>query len=117
MTLMMTFVFLTQGWSKFSSTSGWARAFAHWGYPVWFRVLIGVVEVSAAILVLWPRSAPFGAAMIICVMLGGMGTHIFKDAHPRITSELLHLIFATTVLVARLRARRARVKGRETADD
>lgn len=103
MTLMLTYVFLTQGSSKFSSTSGWARAFDHWGYPVWFRVAIGVVEVLAAVLVLWPRTAPVGAALIVAVMLGGMGTHLVKDPKPRITSELLSLTFATVILVVRRR--------------
>jgi uncharacterized membrane protein YphA (DoxX/SURF4 family) len=101
MTLMLTFIFFTQGLAKFSAHSGWAAAFSHWGYPVWFRVTIGVLEVLAAILVLLPRSAPFGAAIIIVIMLGGMGTHLLKDKKPRVTSELLSLTFATVVLVAR----------------
>src|SRR5678816_2198251 len=103
MTLMLVFAFGVQGVAKFSDSSGWARAFAHWGYPVWFRLTIGVLEVPAALLVLWPRTAPIGAALIVVIMLGGMGTHIVKENGRHITSEIGPLIFASVVLFARRR--------------
>ena len=46
-TLFLVYVFATQGSSKFSDSSGWAKAFRTWHYPVWFRILIGVLEISA----------------------------------------------------------------------
>jgi hypothetical protein len=49
-----------RAFSKFDDTSGWARAFTAWHFPVWFRVLVGVWEVSAAILLLVPRGADRG---------------------------------------------------------
>lgn len=103
MTLMLVFAFGAQGLAKFSDNSGWASAFAHWGYPVWFRITIGVLEVLAAVLVLWPRTAPVGAALIVVIMLGGMGTHIVKENGRHITSEIGPLIFASVVLLARRR--------------
>ena len=103
---MLILVFLRAGWDKFHSLSGWARAFAFWGYPVWFRLLIGVLEIGAALLLLWPRTAAYGAATIILVMVGGMGTHVFIEHRPaRVTSELLHLIFASFVLAGRWQKR------------
>src|SRR4030095_7162842 len=71
-TLFLVWVFLSQGISKFSAESGWARAFAIWHYPGWFRILIGACETGAAILLLTRRTAPIAAAMIALVMLGGM---------------------------------------------
>ena len=103
---MLILVFVRAGWDKFDSSSGWARAFRFWGYPVWFRVLIGVLEILGALLLLWPRSAAYGAAIIIVIMLGGMGTHVFVEHRPsRVTSELLHLVFASIVLAGRWRRR------------
>ena len=107
MTAMLVFVVGKAGMDKFSDTSGWARAFTYWGYPVWFRVLIGVMEVSAAALLLWPRTAPLGAILVIIVMLGGMGTHIVKDGGRHLTSEVLPLAFSLIVLFARRDALRA----------
>ena len=103
---MLIMVFVRAGWDKFDPSSGWARAFRVWGYPVWFRILIGVLEIVAALLLVWPRTAAYGAAIIIVVMLGGMGTHVFVEHRPsRVTSELLHFIVASLVLVGRWRAR------------
>ena len=103
---MLIMVFVRAGLDKFDWSSGWARAFNVWGYPVWFRVLIGVLEIGAAVLLLWPRTATYGAAIIIVVMLGGMGTHVFVEHRPsRVTSELLQFVFASIVLAGRWRTR------------
>ena len=100
-TIFLTYVFLRQGWSKFSSDSGWARAFRTWHYPASFRILIGVIEVSAALILLIPRFALVGAVMIATVMLGGMATHVWWG-HPRqITSEILPFILAVVVALGR----------------
>jgi putative oxidoreductase len=103
---MLFMVFVRAGWDKFDPSSGWARAFRAWGYPVWFRILIGVLELLAALLLVWPRTAAYAAAIIIVVMLGGMGTHAFVEHRPSgATSELLHLIVASLVLAGRWRTR------------
>jgi hypothetical protein len=45
----------------------------------------------AALLVVWPRNAAYGAAIIIVAMLGGIGTLVFIEHRPaRVTSDLLH---------------------------
>src|SRR5690349_2763673 len=98
-TVFLVFVFAPQAWNKLSDTGGWAIAFRHWGYPTWFRILIGFVETAGALLLLWPRSAVVGAALIVAVMLGGTGTHIVKDHGRHMTSEVLPITLATIVLV------------------
>jgi putative oxidoreductase len=104
--LRLVMVLAPAGWDKFDAASGWAKAFTYWGYPVWFRILIGVLEIGAALLLLWPRVAAYGAAIVIAVMLGGMGTHVFVEHRPsRVTSELVHLVFASIVLAGRWQVR------------
>ena len=102
--LLLAFIFIPQGLAKFSDTSGWAKAFRVWGYPDWFRIAIGVIELAAVSLLLLPRTAIVGASFIIVVMLGGMGTHIIKEGGRHITSEVVPLVLATIVLVIRRRA-------------
>ena len=100
-TLFLVYVFARQGTAKFSDTSGWARAFATWHFPVWFRILIGVSETLAALLLLSRRTASAGAAIIALVMLGGMGTHVYWG-HPRqVTGEVFPLVLSLIVLVGR----------------
>lgn len=101
--LLLVAIFAPQGWSKFSDTSGWAVAFRHWGYPDWFRVTIGVVELLAVALLLLGRTAAFGALLIIIVMLGGMATHLSFDQGRHMTSEVVPLVLGCIVLVLRRR--------------
>jgi hypothetical protein len=69
-------------------------------------MLIGLLELAAAALLLWPSTAAYGAAIIVVVMLGGMGTHVFVEGRPgRVTSELGQLVFSSFVLAGRWRQR------------
>jgi uncharacterized membrane protein YphA (DoxX/SURF4 family) len=99
--VLLVLIFVPQGWAKFSDTSGWAVAFQHWGYPDWFRVTIGVLELSAVALLLTGRAAAFGAILIIVVMLGAEATHVIFDHGRHMTSEVVPLTLATIVLVVR----------------
>lgn len=99
--LLLVMIFAPQGWSKFFADSGWGRAFRHWGYPDWFRVTIGVMELSAVALLLLGRTAAFGALLVIAVMLGGMATHVIFDGGRHMTSEVVPLVLGTVVLVLR----------------
>ena len=102
-TLFLAYVFLRQGFAKFSDDSGWARAFRVWHYPRWFRIVVGIIEVSAVPLLFVRRFAVVGAAMIIIVMLGGMATHVWWGQPRHVTSEILPLVLATIVAFDRRR--------------
>jgi uncharacterized membrane protein YphA (DoxX/SURF4 family) len=95
------YVFARQGAAKFSDTSGWARAFAAWHFPVWFRILVGVCEITAAVLLLIRRTASIGAALIALVMLGGMATHIYRGHPGQVTNEVLPLMLSLIVIRGR----------------
>jgi putative oxidoreductase len=102
--LFLAWVFIRQGYAKFSDTSGWARAFRVWHFPVWFRVLIGLFETVAAVLLLTRRTAFAGALIIIVVMIGAMGTHVYWGRAGQVTSEILPLLLASAVAIGRRRA-------------
>jgi len=100
-TLFLVYVFATQGVAKFSDTSGWARAFAVWHYPVWFRILVGACEITATILLLTRRTASIGATLIALVMLGAMATHVRKGHPEQVTSEVVPLTLSLIVFRGR----------------
>lgn len=99
--LFLAWVFIRQGIAKFSDTSGWAQAFRAWHFPVWFRICIGIAETTAAVLLLSRRTAFAGAIIIITVMIGAMGTHIYWGRPGQVTSEVLPLLLATLVAIGR----------------
>ena len=102
--LFLTWVFIRQGFAKFSDSSGWARAFRVWHFPVWFRVMVGIAETSAALLLLTRRTAFAGAIIIIVVMVGAMSTHVYWGHPEQMTSEVLPLFLATMVAIGRRRS-------------
>ena len=113
--LFLAWVFIRQGYAKFSDTSGWARAFRGWHFPVWFRVLIGMLETLAALLLLTRRTAFAGALIIIVVMLGAMGTHVYWGRAGQVTSEILPLLLASVVALGRRKAFFLRRQARASA--
>lgn len=102
-TLLVAFVFATQGWAKFFSNNFWARSFAHWGYPVWFRILIGVAECVAAALLLVPRLAAYGATLVIAIMLGGVATNLRAGEPRQMVAPLVWMVLASIILIVRRR--------------
>lgn len=117
-TLLLASIFIPQGFGKFSATSGWRPAFQHWGYPLWFLFVVGGIELVAGLLLLWRRTAPVGALLIICVMAGAMWTHYWIDFRPKEAfHELVPMTLALIVLTVRrpeLRALLTRRKGGDT---
>ena len=99
--ILLVVIFVPQGLAKFQDSSGWAKAFRFWGYPDWFRITIGVLELMGALLLIAGRTAAFGAIIIIAIMLGAMATHLIFEGGRHITSEIVPLTLATVVLVIR----------------
>jgi len=96
-TVLLAMIFVPQGVAKFSDTSGWARAFSHWGYPKWFRITIGVIELGGVALLCWPRVARWGAVALLVVMGGAWVTHLAFDHGRNMTSEVVPITLATLV--------------------
>jgi len=105
-TLLVAAVFAIQGGSKFFHNSFWTAAFVRWGYPVWFRILIGVAECIAAVLLVVPRLAVYGATLIVAIMVGGIVTNLHAGKPRQIVAELVWILAASIVLVARRRVAR-----------
>jgi len=99
--LFLASVFFRQGIAKFSDSSGWAQAFREWHFPVWFRLCVGAAETAGALLLSSRRTASAGAIIIIAVMIGAMGTHVWWGRPWQITSELLPLLLGTIVAIGR----------------
>ncbi|MFI6595236.1 DoxX family protein [Nonomuraea sp. NPDC050536] len=55
--------------------------FVEWGYPSWFRFVIGAVEFICAILLVIPRREYrfLGAAILIVVLTGATLTHLINQ--------------------------------------
>ena len=73
--IAIALVFVTVGSSKFSDPM-WVRLFARIGFGQWFRYFTGVMQIAGGVLVLMPRLALVGIAMLACTMTGAVITWI-----------------------------------------
>jgi hypothetical protein len=64
-------------------------------------MLIGGAEIAAAVLLLTRRTAFAGAIIIIVIMIGAMGTHVYWGRPGQVTSEILPLFLASMVALGR----------------
>ena len=105
LTLLLVAVFLNAGIRKFFEDGGWTWMFNRLGFPVWFRITIGAIEVAAAALLLFPRTAVYGAATVIAVMIGAIGTLVIQGRPQNSIQAIVALAVAGVVLAMRWKFR------------
>lgn len=98
--------FLLAGMQKFLARAAFEQMFGDFGLPLAAVPVIGVVELAGAVLVLIPRSAMIGAALIAAVMVGAAACHLLTGVGSP-AGSLVALSMAGFVLATRLRATRA----------
>ena len=76
-TLLLAFGYLVEAsFPKLIGEEGAVAQFEAFGYPQWFRFVIGLVEGIGAILLLIPRTATWGASLLMLDMVGAVYTHL-----------------------------------------
>jgi uncharacterized membrane protein YphA (DoxX/SURF4 family) len=71
-------------WGKFAPGGTFAgepysQKFVEWGYPSWFRFVVGSGEIVGALLLLVPRRRFLGAALLGVILVGAVLTHILNQ--------------------------------------
>ena len=100
-TLFLALVCLRSGWLKVTGNIFWVRDFHRWGYPDWFRMVVGITELTSLALLLLPRFAGYGAGLFATVMLGAIFTHYAHNETGRLPFNLLLLILSLVIVFAR----------------
>ena len=75
--ILLAAVFVVAGGQKLVGTEAMVAMFDRVGAGQWFRVFTGVMEVGSGLLVLIPRTAARGAAMLAAIMLGAVPAQLF----------------------------------------
>ncbi len=76
LTLLLATFFLVAGGTKLMSDPASTNNFVRWGYPTWFRFVIGVMEAWGGLLLLVPRLAGLASILLGMVMIGATATHL-----------------------------------------
>jgi putative oxidoreductase len=109
--VFVALVCLRSGLMKMPGVPGeqfWARDFQRWGYPDWFRIVVGLAELAAFASLLVPRAAAYGAGLFGAVMVGAIFTHATHGESSRLPFNVVLLTLSLGIAVARLSARRHR---------
>jgi uncharacterized membrane protein YphA (DoxX/SURF4 family) len=76
--------FVAGGGAKFmpGAVGEWppySERFVDWGYPSWFRFVVGSIELAAAPLLVMPRYRLVAAGLLLPVLNGAIVTHIINS--------------------------------------
>jgi putative oxidoreductase len=109
--LIVAAFFLYVGARKLLGATMWVTIFEQIGAGQWFRYLTGLLQISGAILLMFPRTFLVGVSALASTIIGAIITWIFVLHEPR--SAILPAI-VLTILAAIAAA--ARGVGRAGAD-
>ena len=69
-------VFFSNGVDKFDPDGFWAQPFERWGYPVWLRWTVGVLESVGSLMLVIPWLATWGGIATGIAMAGAFYTRL-----------------------------------------
>jgi len=93
-------MFLLAGGSKLLGAPPMAALFNTIGIGQWFRYVTGIIEVGAAVALLIPGVAVFGAVALVLTMIGAILTELFVVGDSAVPPAVL-LVGAAVVIWAR----------------
>lgn len=76
LTVLLAGIFLFAGAIKLAGMEEAVRGFEQFGYPGWFRIVIGVIEVVCGVALLIPKVAIDAASLLVVLMLGAVLTEL-----------------------------------------
>jgi len=87
--------FLMAGGTKLAGAEMHVAMFEKIGLGQWLRYFTGSLEVISAVLLLLPKTAGIGAALLTATMAGAVATHLFIIGGTPLPAIMLLLITAT----------------------
>ena len=64
-----------------------AQDFARWGFPNWLRIFTAIGQISAALLLLHPRTSFYGGVVLTCILTGALFIHLTYDRPAALISD------------------------------
>jgi len=98
LSILLFLTYLTVAPPKVMGDPGWLQRFQEWGYSGRFASIVGMVELVAAALLLFPSLATYGAGILTVILAGAIYTHLSTGLES--PSFAVQLIFMTAALAA-----------------
>ena len=105
--ILLVPAFLGAGSQKLAATDQMTEEFDRYGYPQWFRIFTGAVEMTGAAGMLLglfrPAVTPFAALLLSATMVGALATHIrLGDPAKNLAPPATLLTLSAMVLVTHI---------------
>jgi len=98
LSLVLGLLFLFGGVTKIIGTQMHVDDFTRWQLPQWFRVVTGLFETSAALLlIVSARTRFYGAALLAATMTGALITHLRVHEYGVLPAPMVFLALAALV--------------------
>ena len=81
--------FVIAGVSKLTPASAWSRMFLAWGYPSWFRFVVGGTEVLCGLALFVPRARVWASGALLAIMAGAAATHLLHGEPRRVVFNVV----------------------------
>ena len=79
--MIVAVLFAVAGVVNLSGLGAVKRDFARWGYPAWFQLLCGALELLSAALLLGQQTRVFGLALAGAIIIGALFT-LLRNREP-----------------------------------
>lgn len=99
--VVVAVVFVLAGVPKIFGDQSWTANFQLWGYPSWFRILVGWGEVLGALALIQHKTVLYAAAGLMMVMVGATVTQVANNGITAAWLTFLLVILLATVVVER----------------
>ena len=74
--VILALAFFAAGSAKLAGVEMMVATYETIGVGQWFRYLTGIIEVGSAVLLCTPGKQAWGAALLVCTMIGAVLTHL-----------------------------------------
>jgi uncharacterized membrane protein YphA (DoxX/SURF4 family) len=93
---IVSLAFLFAGATKLAAWHPNPDNFFRWGLPEWVMYVTGGLECLGAVLLLIPLTRVAGAGVLIVVMIGAVGVHLFNGEFTNIYAPVVLAVVAGT---------------------
>jgi uncharacterized membrane protein YphA (DoxX/SURF4 family) len=97
LSLVLAVAFVIVGLANVTLQPQMVRRFTAFGYPLWFVVVTGAIELFGAVLVLIPATAYIGAGLLAAITLGALISQFAHGATHFVLIPVLLFFIAITV--------------------
>lgn len=98
---LLALAFFAAGAAKLAGIEMMVATFETIGIGQWFRYLTGIIEVGSAILLFIPGKQAWGAALLVCTMIGAVLAHLLILGPGTAPAVVLGLLSAVVLFAYR----------------